>query len=135
MKPDYDDLTPAQKAKYTRTFNRIDDARCSAYQIQWEVYSKKQKALYAEIEAEIKQLQEEERAKVAELKAEIKRIETESSEKVWAMQKKVRQECEPEFLEYEKARELATLWRDNKWAEAKIEFWKELGYTYEEVTA
>ena len=53
MKPNYDNLTPAQKAQFTRLSNKIEEQKWAAYQIQWETYKTKSNALHAEIEPQI----------------------------------------------------------------------------------
>jgi hypothetical protein len=132
MKPNYDDLTPAQKAKFTRLANKLDDQRHAAYQIQWETYSKKSTTLSAEIEPQIEAIRLEAQQKVEALRQQIKEITDTASNEVWELRKQVSAECAPEFKAYEEASSRAFKWRNEKWEEVKANFWKELGYTVEE---
>jgi hypothetical protein len=134
MKLNYDNLTPAQKAKWTRGYNKIDDARCAAFKIQWETYNKKSTALRNETEAQVQQIRDEATAKIEELYEQIKQIKSQSAEQVATIYGDIREACAPEFLEFSKAQEIARKWGNEKWEEFKAEFWKELGYTAEEVT-
>lgn len=132
MKTDYDSLTPAQKAKHTRLFNKIDDQRLAAYQIQWEVYREKSAELHAQIEPQVEQIRAEALAKVTELRQQIEEISKEQSEQVGALYNSVREACAPQFKDYEEASSLAHKWKNAKWEAARRDFWKELGYDLEE---
>ena len=132
MKPDYDNLTPAQKAKFTRLANKLDEQRYSAYQIQWETYKEKSAQLHAETEPQIAQIKDEAENRIAELSLQIKEIREKANEEISKLRNEVRAECAPEFQAYEDAFSLASKWRNQKWETIKNEFWKELGYDVEQ---
>jgi seryl-tRNA synthetase len=128
MKPNYDNLTPAQKAKFTRLSNKLDEQRTAAYQIQWEAYRKKSNELHAEIDPQVKQIQEQTREKIEVLRTQIRQLIQESEEQVSELRQDIREKCAPEWLAYEQASNLASKWRAEKWVEVRDNFWKELGY-------
>ena len=126
MDRDYDKLTPAQKAKYTRTYNKINDQRCAAYHIQYLTYSAKSEELYKEANLKADKIKEEAQLKIDLLKAEISKIDKEMKEQVFPIYEAIRAECKPEWNTYIQASELANEWMKKEWAEAKENFWKEL---------
>ena len=128
MKPNYDNLTPAQKAKFTRLSNKLDEQRCAAFQIQWETYKKKSEALHAEIDPEVERISEEAQQKINQLRQQMKEVARESEAQIQKMREEVREQCKEEWEAYYTASKLANVWRAEKWEEAKANFWKELGY-------
>jgi hypothetical protein len=126
MERDYDKLTPAQKAKYTRLYNKINNQRSASYHLQYLAYSEKSEALYKEANLEAEKIRDEAKIKVDLLKAEITKINEDTKEKVNPIYEAVRLEYKPEWDTYLKASDLADKWMEKEWAEAKENFWKEV---------
>lgn len=126
MERDYDNLTPAQKAKYTRLYNKINDQRCAAYHIQYLTYSEKSEVLYKEANLKADKIKDEAKAKIDLLKAEISKIDKEMKEQVFPIYEAIRAECKPEWDTYLKAADLAQEWMKKEWDKAKEDFWQEL---------
>lgn len=126
MKRDYDDLTPAQKAKWTRMYNKINDQRCASYLIQYDAYRIKSDALYPIAEKQAGEIRQEAREKIEELQKQIEQIEKETKQKTEPIYEAVRKECQPEWEAYIKASDLAREWMSREWEKAKENFWQKI---------
>jgi hypothetical protein len=134
MKPSYDDLTPAQKAKLTRLINKLNEQRMSAWAIQWDAYKKKQRELSAISDPIVQQMKKEMFEAIAVHEQAIKDLRAKYDENYWAIITADREKAKPESEEYIKAQDLAQKWFNEQREKKIAEFWKELGYTLEEET-
>ena len=139
MKPNYDALTPAQKAKLTRLSNRLDDQKRGAFQIQLENYQKKQKAVQEVSEPIIQEMNAQATEKMLSLREQIHALQDEiealrkdNSAAIGAIRDEYRKEYEAEWNAYLQAIDLANEWRANKWKELSREMWREFGFDVEE---
>jgi hypothetical protein len=126
MNRNHDNLTPAQKAKYTRLYNKLNDQRCASFRIQYDAYRAKSDVLYPIAEKQAEEIKAEAQLKIEELQKQIAQIEREKAETLAPIYEAVRKECAPEWEAYLKASDLAREWHLNKWEEAKENFWQEL---------
>ena len=128
MKKDYDNLTPAQKARLTRTYNKLNEQRIAASTIQWEAYNAKRSEVFAEVEPKVKEIQAEAQARIETLREQIKAISAQADNLVAALRMDAREECKTESDAWTLASDSATKWHNEKWEAAKDDFWKELSY-------
>lgn len=123
----HDELTPAEKAKHTRLYNRLNDRRAEAGSLLYNIYKEKQMKLEkihepAENEATAKymEIQEECNKKIAEARQEMNII-------LEAIRKEKREALAPEWEAYENITTLALERFRKEWDEAQAEFFKSAG--------
>lgn len=123
----YENLTPAQKAKFTRTYNHLNERRIEGGAIHWEIYRAKQEALY---EAN-KGRHDEAILKYREIETEhkiiIEKAHNEMRKITNAIDDEKRKALAPEWNQYQETSDLAHKRFLKEWDEAKVELYKEFG--------
>lgn len=126
MKKDYDDLTPAEKARLTRLLNKLDEKKWAASAIQYNIYREKSDANYLLVSPQIDAVREEYGTKINALFEQISQLREEQGEKVRALNDAHREVARPEFEEYQKASDLAHKWYLSARDEAVAKFYEEV---------
>jgi len=125
----YSQLTPAEKAKHTRLYNRLNDRRVEASRLVFEIYREKQQKLSKEDEPKIAELKENFEALRAEHQAIIDSAREKMQKTIRAITELNSTETLPEWEQYNKIAHLATERFKKEWDEAQAEFFKSAGIT------
>lgn len=126
MSDRYDDLTPAQKAKMTRIFNKLDDQKYQAYRIQFETYQAKRTELWDNRQPELDQIDAEYQAKLAELAELQKEAEEARRAKRGAIIDQITEQYKPEADRYQEAYKMALEWQTAERKRLLEAFWAEI---------
>ena len=124
----YESLTPAQKAKFTRVYNRLNDRRAEGGAIHWEIFRDKQAALYEANKGRRDKAIDKYEEIEANHKAIIEEAHTEMRKVTDAIDKEKREALAPEWNQYQKTSDLAHKRFLKEWEEAKVELYKECGF-------
>jgi aminopeptidase N len=123
----YDDLTPAQKAKFTRTHNHLNKRRVEGGDIHWKIFRDKQEALYeankgrhGEAILKYQEIETEHKAIIEEAHTEMRKVTD-------AIDNEKRKALAPEWNQYQETTDLAHKRFLKEWKEATAELYKEFG--------
>ena len=128
MKRNYDDLTPAQKSKWTRESNKLYEQRWNGYGIQYDIWNEKKTALDLEDKPIIDAIKAEAQEKIDKLKQQIFDIQEERGNKISKIYNENREACAEEFKAYEEACDMAHAWWRKEDEKLTERMWTEFGY-------
>ena len=110
----YDYLTPAQKAKHTRLYNRLNDERVNASAMQYEIYREKINAIQEanqEREEALREAydikQQELRRQIEQLREEVDKNRKEYYDATSDIHREESAQCKPEYEAWQTVSDLA----------------------------
>lgn len=130
----YEYLSPAQKAKHTRLYNRLNDERVSASAMQYEIYREKFNAIREANQEREQALREAYDIKQQELQRQIEALRAQVDENrkeyyqaTGDMHRQENAECKPEYEAWQAVSDLAHKRFKEKWELASEAFFIEQG--------
>lgn len=130
----YEYLTPAQKAKHTRLYNRLNDERVNASAMQYEIYREKIEAIREANKGREEEIREtydikrrELQRQIDELREQIEENRKEYHQAIGDMHRQENAECKPEYEAWQQVSDLAHKRFKEKWELANEAFFIEQG--------
>lgn len=130
----YEYLSPAQKAKHTRLYNRLNEERVSASAMHYEIYREKIDAIREANQGRMQALNEAYNIKREELQRQIKELQEQvekNRQEYWNATGDIHREenaaCKPEYEAWQAVSDLAHKRFKEKWELASEAFFIEQG--------